>query len=447
MTAAACVWLGLFPLLSGFTYETITRDKWNLMLLLTGLTVLLRSADAVRSRSRGCAYPFRLSLSSVTTVLLLMWLVCTTLTGGRPAREQWIGCSSRREGLLTRLCYLTLFFCFQGSRIDLSRVLHAVTAGVTVFGIIALIQRGGGNPLGLYPQGKSYATSHEFQGTVGNIDMCSGYLTLVAALSLTSLFRKETTRTDRIFCGIGALWSLTLILMTGVRSGWIALGVLALFLGFARIPRRLRLPAFGALLLSVFVLVWFWPGQSGSIWELHEILHGRLQLSFGGNRIAVWLNSLRLFRESPLTGGGCDSFMPRFNEFLNVNGIELPASQGGLALPRFFDNPHNEYLALLTNNGLPALLLYLLLLIAVVYPVVRSAFAGNGIPQAPAMAVLCYAVQAFFSFSVCIVTPMFWVLCGLADNSLSRRFPEHVSSGLQRDRDLYKEERSDPPSL
>ena len=29
-------------------------------------------------------------------------------------------------------------------------------------------------------------------------------------------------------------------------------------------------------------------------------------------------------------------------------------------------------------------------------------------------AVLCYAVQAFFSFSVCLVAPMFWVVLGLS---------------------------------
>jgi len=29
-------------------------------------------------------------------------------------------------------------------------------------------------------------------------------------------------------------------------------------------------------------------------------------------------------------------------------------------------------------------------------------------------AVLCYAVQAFFSFSVCLVAPMFWVLLAMA---------------------------------
>ena len=34
-------------------------------------------------------------------------------------------------------------------------------------------------------------------------------------------------------------------------------------------------------------------------------------------------------------------------------------------------------------------------------------------------AVLCYAVQAFFSFSVCIVAPMFWVVLALAAQSNS----------------------------
>ena len=29
-------------------------------------------------------------------------------------------------------------------------------------------------------------------------------------------------------------------------------------------------------------------------------------------------------------------------------------------------------------------------------------------------AVLCYAVQALFSFSVCLVAPLFWVLLGLS---------------------------------
>ena len=40
MTLAACLWLGLFPLLQGGSYARITRDKWIAMLVLTALTFL-----------------------------------------------------------------------------------------------------------------------------------------------------------------------------------------------------------------------------------------------------------------------------------------------------------------------------------------------------------------------------------------------------------------------
>ena len=49
MTVAACLWLGLFPLLQGGTYATLTHDKWIAMLILTGVTFLCFCVDlAVR---------------------------------------------------------------------------------------------------------------------------------------------------------------------------------------------------------------------------------------------------------------------------------------------------------------------------------------------------------------------------------------------------------------
>ena len=41
MTVAACLWLGLFPLLQGGTYAHITYDKWVIMLILVGLAGLI----------------------------------------------------------------------------------------------------------------------------------------------------------------------------------------------------------------------------------------------------------------------------------------------------------------------------------------------------------------------------------------------------------------------
>ena len=63
-------------------------------------------------------------------------------------------------------------------------MLLSAAAGIAVFFVIVLLQRGGGNPLGLYPSGRSYVQNPEFQGTIGNIDMGTGYLLLLAGLFL-----------------------------------------------------------------------------------------------------------------------------------------------------------------------------------------------------------------------------------------------------------------------
>ena len=205
----------------------------------------------------------------------------------------------------------------------------------------------------------------------------------------------------------------------------VALGALAVFTGLRLIPRKLRLlriPIVILLVVAVLVIVWVWPGQGGGIWELHEILHGRTQLSFGSNRIAVWLFSVRLAFRSPadvLLGGGSDTFEPRFNRFISENGLTIPKYQGNLMLPDYFDNPHNEYIAHLVNHGLPAALLFAVLIIFLLVRRRRDPAALQAPNYIHALspwkaAVLCYAVQAIFSFSVPLVAPMFWVVLGLA---------------------------------
>ena len=61
---------------------------------------------------------------------------------------------------------------------------------------------------------------------------------------------------------------------------------------------------------------------------------------------------------------------------------------------------------MIVNCGIPALLCFLVLILAGCFGV--SVWKDG---------VLGYAVQALLSFSVCIVAPMFWVVLGL---SLSR---------------------------
>ena len=428
MTVSACLWLGLFPLLQFGSFHTVTHDKWICMLVLTGLTLAGFLADAVMRRlSRPRLLPLLFCGG------LLLWTVLSCLFSPYPGSPWWLG-TGRREGLATQLCYLALFFLFSFSKVGKKTVLTAAGYGFLVFFAVVLIQRAGGNPFGLYPEGSGYEFAPDFQGTIGNVDMCSAYLVILCSLFLPELvgvFRSSSrpsgaegtvSSSKKIFSFLYTCLLLVslaaavyLLFTIHVFSGQLALAVLVAVVLVRLLPKKARLPVLLLLLAAVLLLVWFWPGaETGDLWELHEILRGRPQLSFGSNRVAVWVYSAGLAQERLLTGGGSDTFELRFNRYIGDNGLVVPASQGDVPLPAYFDNPHNEYIAHLVNHGLPALLLFAGLILLLVFLRPRTGTARSPALLTPcAAAVLCYAVQAFFSFSVCLVAPMFWVIAGM----------------------------------
>lgn len=437
MTLSACLWLGLFPLLQFGTYARITYHKWIFMLVLTGLTWLCFLFDLLRQRLTGTVPEGKPSRSAVVSFILaavlLLWTVFSCFLISEAPSVWLLDSSSRYEGLVSQLCYFFLFFCFFLSRIRLKPVLLSAAVGVLVFFVIVLLQRNGGNPLGLYPGGRSYAQNPEFQGTIGNIDMGTGYLLLLAGLFLYGILsvipglkRSVHAKADSqqkklspvslfypVVLLIAFLVTLWLIITMDVQFGVISLSVLFLVTLFRFLPKKYRLRVFLLLTVIVLLVVWFWPGHGGGLWELHEVLHGRTQLSFGSNRVAVWYYSLLLSGKNLLTGGGSGTFRTRFNQFISENGLKIPTEQDGKALPDYFDTPHNEYIAQLTDHGLPAMILFILLLLLAVF---RKRDRLLPLLSPCSAAVLCYAVQAFFAFSVCIVAPMFWVILGLSLN-------------------------------
>ena len=412
-TLAACLWMGAFPLLHLGTYTSLTRDKWIFFFLLLFLTVLCLLGDGVRHRLHSPAKAPLLMAGG-----LGLWMLVSCLASDLGPDSWWIGASARREGLLTQGAYLTLFFCFACASVDPQPLLWSAAAGVVGFATVVFLQRSGGNPFGLYPTGTSFATHPEFQGPTGNTDMGAGYLCLLSGLFLSALGRMARACRRRPFlrarlpwglalCCLGGLaLSVYLLLTMEVQFALIALGAAGLLALLGLLPRRVRVLVVVLLVVAGLLLVWYWPGNTGPLWELREILQGRPQLSFGHNRLAVWQYSLGLAKERLWLGGGSDTFEPRFNAWLQEPQFKIPTEQQGIPLPDYFDNPHNEYLAHLVNHGLPAALLFLGL-------VLYALFSPRGRHSPYRIAVVAYAVQAFFSFSVCILAPLFWVTLGL----------------------------------
>ena len=437
MTLSACLWLGLFPLLGG-SYDHITYNKWIVMLALTGVTVPCFLFDRFYDCSLDNEPGRKLSLRTVVPVIIaslhILWIIITCLIcSGSFKPNIWLhGEAQHYEGLASQLCYFFLFACFFFSRVDLKPVLLSAAVGVIYFFIVVLLQRNGVNPLRLYPGGRSFALNPEFQGTIGNIDMGTGYLLLLAGLFLYALLQYfpkfSSPRSDNshrlpstsnlhpsistlLPLAIAFLISLFLIITMDVQFGIISLGVLFLVTLLRFIPKKYRLPLLILLIIAVLLVVWFWPFYGGGIWELHEILHGRIRLSFGSDRIAVWYYSLLLSGESLLTGGGSGTFASRFNHFLQDHNLTIPKEQDGRPLPNNFDAPHSEYLHQLTNHGLPALILFVALLLLSIF---RRRDRCLPLLTPCSAAVLCYAIQGIFSYPVCIVAPMFWILLALS---------------------------------
>ena len=66
-----------------------------------------------------------------------------------------------------------------------------------------------------------------------------------------------------------------------------------------------------ALLLLGLVFVYFSPAQEGTVYEISQVMRGNFNDKFGSSRILIWRESLALFGERPLLGGGPDTLALR----------------------------------------------------------------------------------------------------------------------------------------
>ena len=478
--ALGVIWLGLFPLWQDLSYTRITRAKWIGALVLCGATVVVAALLAmILCKRKQLRREVHWHPAQLAAAAYFLWLSLSGCFG------TWADCSNaqgqltvlmgaiRYEGLVTQWCYGLIFAMLSLFPAREEPVLGGAAAAMMLFCGVVALQYAGVNVLGLYPAGRSINTNYEFQGTIGNIDMVSGYLCLVTPMLLGAymirrkggwhLLAAGTLGAAVLWCievqsGIIALMFLCdLLVLLMLRTpayrarGCVALaGVVAglalrgmLFLPWldsatprAVLPVEFALTAKAmagvigvAVLLALAVVFRRHPGKpvpaaailclvlaaavaavcvvafapipqtAGGLYELHEILNGRPQDTFGSWRLGVWRHSLEMSRESPIFGTGPDTFYYAMFNYLQQAGVSLGES---------FDNPHNEYLASLANRGIPALVIYVALLALVMAGLFRR-------KEWPMLLSLgCFALQGFFSFSICLVTPMFWAVLGMA---------------------------------
>lgn len=190
-------------------------------------------------------------------------------------------------------------------------------------------------------------------GTFGNANQLASYLVLTCPLLLGIISMCRGVRRALLTACLAIV--LTCLILIGARGSWIgALTGLSIFIvwGGRRNPRAgLRLVGITFMLLALLLaaVVYIKPQI------VHE-LTGRLKGSFASlnYRLLTWRVSLHMIARHPLLGSGPGTFkllfLPALAEYLR--GFD-PLSCWSLT--EKMNEPHNEYLQLAVETGLPGL--------------------------------------------------------------------------------------------
>ena len=387
-------------------YRQITGAKLILFYAVWGSFLAALGFCALTGRLRLLRRP-----GPAQVLVLLYWLASLVSALASPWRREALLGGPRDEGLLTITLYAAAFLALSCFSVPGKRMLQVFAAAITLNCLVALLQFMGLDPLGLYPEGLGWADRHTgyngaFIGLTGNADFAAAILSLAFPLCWTAALRLK-----RPLYLIPALLSLLVLILGETKGGLLGAvcgSVLALpvVLPLGKAGRkRLRLGILCAAALGL-ALLWLLP-LPGTLGEAHALLRGKAEDSFGSGRIYIWRNTLPLLRERLLTGGGPDTFSHR------MTAVFTRIDENGKTIRRTIDCAHNEYLNILVNQGLPALLFYLAALLCSFVRWFRRR--GGAAAALAGAALLCYALQAFFGISTPTCTGFFWIVWGLLE--------------------------------
>lgn len=406
-------------------YQALLSAKFPAFCVICGGYVLVMAALGIECVLIGAVKPASplelLRRSSPAQRLVLLYLALTWASAVlSPCFPETVLGVSRYEGALTITIYVLCFLLVSVFGRVTARTLAVLGASAALFSGLCLLQLAGYNPLRLYPAGYGYADAYTaysgaYLGTIGNVDLVAAFLCLAIPPLWVGLVRLKGKR--RFLLLIPLALSLAVLVKMSVLAGLAGVfGGGALMLP-AVLPLRPGRRALAAGLLAAAIvlcgaLVYMTDFPPGPLQELHRVLHGDWDSTFGSGRIHIWRGVLERVPSQLWFGSGPDTMLragiepfTRYDEGL------------GRTIVSRIDVAHNEYLNILFHQGVFALAAYLLVLARAGWNWIRYS------PADPACAmlggaVLCYCVQAFFGFSMCITAPFFWLALGLLENRL-----------------------------
>lgn len=327
----------------------------------------------------------------VTFALFTAWLFIADLYAVNAHKALWSN-FERMDGWVS-LIHVFVFFLVAGalfSAEDLWRKWWLTFTGASALVCtVALFQLAG--------KANIHQGSTRLDATLGNAEYLAGYLLFSIALTLW-LALKTSAKDAWLKYVLYALVVLQTIILfqTGTRGTLIAIvvaaafGALTWFLSAGKQGRK------GALIILTVVVVLvgglFMLRNSAFVTENPNLQ--RLASTFSlkkelGTRITIWGMALEGAKEKPVTGWGQEGFNYVFNQYYKPS---LYAQEP------WFDRAHNLFIDWLVAGGVPALVLFLLLIAFSFVAIIRNTHYTLPERILLASALVAYCVQGLVVF-------------------------------------------------
>lgn len=494
----------VFPMLTGTDgYYNITESKYFYFNILVWgyigvcLFILLGyGLDKKLGQRRWDGGIQKLSLSQIVLIIYFAAACVSSITS--PYASQTLIGITRFEGLISIFLYVLVFvfLSFWGEYHD--EFVWFISIMLFVFSTLSVMQVCG---LDLYsPKGESFADVH-FICSIGNIDMIAGFMCImvpiavctyifmdsplrwvslaaavlavfvqlftdvdsgkigfIAAFAVITPFvvttRKNFARSLMILAANAlafGLWKVVLPMGTHVEftasktgfvciAGAIVLAAASILLERAKFEFKLSEKTICLIVAAVIIAcavvaliyVYNYEGDFLLLHEFSEVLHGRMEDSFGNLRGFEWKSSLEEALKRPYFGGGPGVFVELFTK----NDIATETIMGGVIV----DFAHNDFLQIAVCQGFIGLGLYIVFILTMAVRAMRIAL-KNKLAVIFMASAVAYLAHSFFSFSIAIITPMFWVAAGILDKIIRQTREKEKEDAEKAEKEQIKENR------
>jgi O-antigen ligase len=328
------------------------------------------------------------------------------------------GTEYRYEGLISLICYgsLLIFAYRLVNPSSIEKILKGIVIVSVVVSIYGIMQH---FLIDFLPRHETKIGSTRSYAFFDNPNFFGSYVVIMILICIY-LFLKETKLIILTYYYLAVVIIFVAMIYSGTRSAWVGFATGVLFLTLFVIWKKKDLWKKWILILLTVVSLFFLLDkiENGGfqsraktiITESTAVVTKQTTGHEGSNRYFIWEKSVSLIPDYFWLGTGPDTLkfvFPATHE-------ELTTYMGDPNM--IVDKVHNEYIQIAVTTGVPALLIYISLLVYIFVVAFKAMKVSNQSERlllyGLLAAILGYMAQALFNISVVPVAPFFWILLG-----------------------------------